>query len=144
LIKTTLYFVIYTLKIFNFVSLIQIVVIRILFCCVMKAIIYFFIAIFFLSAETANADEKETELSNDFNFLVGEYLETEDYYENLENQTINTVIIYDTEGNVTRQIQLNEDIALSTPAILKPLISTSDFLTRINGVSYYICHKNRL
>ena len=110
----------------------------------MKAIIYFFIAIFFLSAETANADEKETELSNDFNFLVGEYLETEDYYENLENQTINTVIIYDTEGNVTRQIQLNEDIALSTPAILKPLISTSDFLTRINGVSYYICHKNRL
>ena len=97
-----------------------------------------------MSAETANADEKETELSNDFNFLVGEYLETEDYYENLENQTINTVIIYDTEGNVTRQIQLNEDIALSTPAILKPLISTSDFLTRINGFYYYICHKNRL
>jgi hypothetical protein len=110
----------------------------------MKAIIYFFIAIFFMSAESVNADEKETELSNDLNFLVGEYFETEDYYENLESQTINTVIIYDCEGNVTRQIQLYEDIALSTPAILKPLISTSDFLTRINGVSYYICYKNRL
>ncbi len=134
----------YIFKIFNFVSLIQIVVIRILFCCIMKAIIYYFIAIFFMSAETVNADEKETEWSNDFYSLVGEYLETEDYYENLESQTINTVIIYDTEGNVTRQIQLYEDIALSTPAILKPLISTSDFLTRINGISYYICNKNRL
>jgi hypothetical protein len=110
----------------------------------MKVIIYFIIAIFFMSAETVKANEKETELSNDFHFLVSEYLETENYYENLESRTINTVIIYDTEGNVTRQIQLHEDIGFSTPAILKPLISTSDFLTSINGVSYYICNKNRL
>jgi len=110
----------------------------------MKAIIYIFVTIFFMPAETIKADEKETQSSNDFNFIVSEYLETEDYYENLENQTINKVIIYDADGNVTRQIELNEDIELSTPAILKPLICTSDFLTRINGVSYYLCNKNRL
>ena len=71
-----------------------------------------------MPAETIKADEKETQSSNDFNFIVSEYLETEDYYENLENQTINKVIIYDADGNVTRQIELNEDIELSTPAIL--------------------------
>jgi hypothetical protein len=110
----------------------------------MKAIIYFFVAIFFMSAETAKAEEKETESFNDYNFIVSDYLETENYYENLENQTTSKVIIFDTEGNVTRQIEMKEDIALSTPAILKPLICTSDFLTRINGVSYYICHKIQL
>jgi hypothetical protein len=110
----------------------------------MKTIIYFFVAIFFMSAETINADEKETGSSNDFNFIDSEYLEAEEYYENLENQTVDKVIIYDTDGNVTRQIQLTEDIELSTPAILKPLICTSDFLTRINGVSYYMFNKNRL
>ena len=97
-----------------------------------------------MPAETLNADEKETESLRDFNFIVSEYLETEDYYENLENQTINKVIIFDADGNVTRQIEVYEDIELSTPAILKPLICTSEFLTRINGVSYYLCNKNRL
>ncbi len=108
----------------------------------MKVIIYFFIGVFLMSAEKVRADEKETEASNDFNYLVSEFLEAEDYYKNLECQTINTVIIYDNDGNVTRQIQLYEDIEHNTPAILKPLISTSDFLTSINGVSYYICNKN--
>ena len=36
----------------------------------MKAIIYFFVGIFFMSAETLNADEKETESLRDFNFIV--------------------------------------------------------------------------
>jgi hypothetical protein len=110
----------------------------------MRAIIYFFVAIFFMSAETVKADDKGIGSSNDFNFTVSEYLEIENYYEDLESQTVSKVVIYDSEGNVTRQIEVNEDIALSTPAILKPLICTSDFLTKINGVSYYICEKNRL
>jgi len=110
----------------------------------MKAIIYIFIAIFFMSAERVQADDKGTELSNDFSFIIDEYLEIEDYYKNLEKQIINKVIIYDADGSVTRQIEVTEDIDLFTPAILKPLICTSDFLTSINGVSYYLCNKNRI
>ena len=110
----------------------------------MKAVIYFFVALFFMSAEVVKADDKNLESSNDFSFEVSEYLEIESYYEDLESQEVSKVIIYDAEGNVTRQVELNEDIAFDTPAILKPLICTSDFLTKINGVSYYICNKNLL
>jgi len=116
----------------------------ILYCKAMKVIICFFVAIFFMSAETVKADEKESNSSNDYEFIISDYLETENYYEKLEDQTANTVIIYDSNGNVTRQIELTEDIKISTPAILKPIICTSDFLTCINGVSYYTCNKNRL
>ena len=114
----------------------------ILYCKVMKTIIYFSVVIFIMSAENVKADEKDTKSSYDYEFMISEYLETLNYYEKLETQTMNKVIIYNSDGNVTRQIEITEDIEISTPAILKPIINTSDFLTCINGVSYYICNKN--
>ena len=114
----------------------------ILYCKAMKTIIYFSVVVFIMSAENVKADEKDTKSSYDYEFMISEYLETLNYYEKLETQTVNKVIIYNSDGNVTRQIEITEDIEISTPAILKPIINTSDFLTCINGVSYYICNKN--
>ena len=42
----------------------------------MKAIIYFFIAVFFMSAEEIKADEKSTESSYDYEVMVSDYFET--------------------------------------------------------------------
>ena len=108
----------------------------------MKTIMCFFIAVFILSAENVKADEKDMTSSYDYEFMISDYLETMNYYEKLESQTVNMVIIYNSDGNVTRQIEITEDIEISTPAILKPIINSSEFITCINGVSYYICNKN--
>jgi len=95
-----------------------------------------------MSAESVKADEKDITASYDSEYMISEYLETMNYYEKLETQTATMVIIYNSDGNITRQVQITEDIEISTPAILKPVINNSDFLTCINGVSYYICNKN--
>jgi hypothetical protein len=73
---------------------------------------------------------------------AGEFLyEIESEYFDLTNSLIpcdKKIVIVDQNGNILREAQTDTDCMGKMPEIFKPLIINCQFLTEIDGSSYYI------
>jgi hypothetical protein len=105
----------------------------------MKAFAYIFLILSTFSNAPAFGDEQGAGSTDEYEVMIHEYLESEKDTHEIEMAPGSQVIIFDLDGNVTRQVNIDEDIELSVPSILKPVIHKAEFLTRINGIYYYIC-----
>jgi hypothetical protein len=95
----------------------------------------------FLPGNPLSADDKGLNSIEEYEIVLNNYLEIEKDIGSFDFLTVKQVVIYDCKGNITRQIDIKEDIEVTTPAILKPMICNSEFLTKIDGVYYYMCNK---
>lgn len=81
-------------------------------------------------------------MAGENDILVGEFLyEIESEYFDLTNSLVpcdNKIIIVDQNGNILREAQTDADCMEKMPEIFKPLIRNCQFLTEIDGSSYYI------
>ena len=107
----------------------------------MKTLIYIFLVTLLLPVHQLSADDKGPLTAEDYEIMINNYIETSEIIEYTEFATTSQVIIYDSMGNITRQIDINEDLEFTTPAILKPVICNAEFLTKIDGNYYYMCNK---
>jgi hypothetical protein len=87
------------------------------------------------------ADEIEVPSSETYEIMINNYNEMNDKIEDMGSVSLKQVVLYDSKGNITRQIDVKDDPEITTPRILKPLICNAEFLTTIDGVYYYICDK---
>lgn len=104
----------------------------------MKTLIYIFLVVSFLPSNPLSADDKGIDVIEEYEIIINNYSEIE---KNIGFPSVKQVIIYDSKGNITRQIDIKEDLELTIPAILKPVICNAEFLTKIDGVYYYMCNK---
>ena len=104
----------------------------------MKLLAYIFFIFISLPAGQVYGDDKGTESINKYEVLIREYLALEENPEVVEFPSVNQVVIYDAKGHITRQADISGEVELSIPAILKPVINKAVFLTKINGVYYYL------
>lgn len=104
----------------------------------MKASAYILFITLSFSTGLAYGDDKDSAFVNDYGVLLAEYLEWQENLEIIELRPVNQIIIFDSKGNITRQIEVEGEPELSVPSILRPLIIKAVFLTCINGTYYYL------
>ena len=101
-----------------------------------SAYILFFLMSF--SIGLAYGDDKDSASVEDFEIMIAEYLDSQKYLWINEAPSIHQIIIFDSKGNITRQMKVKGEPELSVPSILNPLIKKAVFLSYINGTYYYI------
>lgn len=101
-----------------------------------SAYILFFIMLFSLS--WAYGDDKDSSSVENYDVLIAEYLDSQDQIKIHEIRAANQIIIFDSKGNITRQMEVKGEPELSVPSILRPLIHKATFLSHINGTYYYL------
>jgi len=107
----------------------------------MNNLTFIFLVLILAQTTVVLGNDKGSNSAKDYEVIIKDYLEKEKNMESLVFPPLNQIVIYDSAGNITRQIEIEEAIDLATPAILKPVINKAEFLTEINGVYYYICDK---
>ena len=108
----------------------------------MKPLVFLLLILTSLPVSQTYGDDKQQETLNKYEIMISEYLAFEENAQQMENPPINQVVIVDSNGHITRQTDIKGDIEISTPDMLKPLINKAVFLTKINGVYYYLFDKN--
>lgn len=104
----------------------------------MKALVYIFIVLSSWTIQRVHADDSGLGKKEKVDALVREYLESEpDLYAD-DSSTPVQIIIYDVKGNIRRQVETYRDIEFDTPSILRPVLRNADFITKIEGVYYYL------
>ena len=106
----------------------------------MKTLVYTFLVFAFLSGNPVSANDEGFDSTDEYEFVYNNLLEIEKNAISIGISTMKQVIIYDSKGNIMRQIEIKEDPEIMTPAILKPLICNAEFLTKIDGTYYYRCN----
>jgi len=107
----------------------------------MRALTYIFLIVAFLPSNHVDADDKGSHSTAEYEIIINNYYEIDKSVEKIAIPSMNQVVIYDSQGNITRRIEIDSELEISTPAILKPIIYNAEFLTKINGVYYYIYDK---
>jgi hypothetical protein len=114
----------------------------ILYRLAMRPLIYMFLIFASFSTSQVYGDDKSTESIKKYDDLINEYYELVEDQENEEDLSTGKVIIYDINGQITRQANIKGEIVFSTPSILKPVINKAVFLTKINDTYYYLYDQN--
>ncbi len=97
---------------------------------------------FTLSSFIAYGNDHETISFADHEFLISEYIKADKQYDNPIENKVYQIVIYDFEGNIIRQFELDGGLEFKSPEILQPMINKSLFLTEIDRIYYYIYTKN--